>query len=174
MPNMDDTGATAQPTINSTGDSLKAATELFAAFQDNVPSHTQAKPETANVDTTEGTSPNADLAVMITQMLAARQANGDPQPQASQAISPQPLPPNTSEPAGASQAQSPLGNIATLLPIIVQAFSGSSGLIKPEKLNLVNAIKPYMNDDRSESIDRAIKMATVAQAAKSALSALGR
>ena len=58
--------------------------------------------------------------------------------------------------------------------MLMQAFSGGENFIKPEKLNLIKAFKPYMTESRGSSIDRAIKMANIAQAAKSALAALGR
>ena len=67
-----------------------------------------------------------------------------------------------------------LGSLATVLPPLMQALSGHSDLVKPEKLNLVRAIKPYLSDGRSPGVDRAIRMANVALAAKSALSLLGR
>lgn len=63
--------------------------------------------------------------------------------------------------------------IAEILPPLLQALSGSGDSLPPEKVNLVRAIKPYAAS-HTDSIDRAIKMANIAKAAKSALSALGR
>lgn len=90
-----------------------------------------------------------------------------------------PPPPGNSSASGstdnADQGQPfGLGSLATVLPPLLQALSGRSDLVKPEKLNLVRAIKPYLSDGRSPGVDRAIRMANVALAAKSALSLLGR
>lgn len=63
-----------------------------------------------------------------------------------------------------------LGNIDIAeLPKIMQAFSGKNAYIKPEKVNLLNALKPYLGGSRTGSIDRAVKMANLAKAAKNAL-----
>lgn len=55
------------------------------------------------------------------------------------------------------------------LPKIMQAVSGKNAYIKPEKVNLLNALKPYFGEERTPSIDRAVKMANLAKAAKNAL-----
>lgn len=64
--------------------------------------------------------------------------------------------------------------LSSALPQLLQAFSGRGNYIDENRLNLVNAIKPYMAETRAGSIDRAIKMANMAKAAKMALGLLGR
>lgn len=70
-----------------------------------------------------------------------------------------------------SESFSPL---AALLPQLMQAMSGQGDLIKKERVNLIQAMRPYLKDSRLHSIDRAIKMANVTKAATSAIHLLGR
>ena len=60
------------------------------------------------------------------------------------------------------------------LPDLLQMFSGKANYIDENRLNLIRAIKPYMAETKAGSIDRAIKMANIAKAAKKALGILGR
>ena len=64
--------------------------------------------------------------------------------------------------------------VLAALPQLMDAVSGKGDLVKPEKVNLVRAIKPYLPGDRAGSIDRAIRIANVTKAAKNALRLLGR
>lgn len=83
-----------------------------------------------------------------------------------------PQPPQ-SEPSAAGPAPSNnLSGLMEVLPQLLQAFSGTGSSLPDEKVNLVQAIKPYASD-HSGSFDRAIRMANIAKAAKSALNTLG-
>lgn len=64
-----------------------------------------------------------------------------------------------------------LGNFdLAALPKLMQAFSGDTNYLKSEKVNLLKALKPYLGSSgRGPDIDRAVKMANLARAAKSAL-----
>ncbi len=75
-----------------------------------------------------------------------------------------------------STAQSAAGaaGIAAVLPLLLGAISGSNDLVSDERLNLIRAMKPYMANKRLMGIDRAIRMANMAVAAKTALGILGR
>lgn len=66
------------------------------------------------------------------------------------------------------------GALSSALPQLLQAFSGKNNYIDENRLNLIKAMKPYMAETRAGSVDRAIKMANMAKAAKMALGLLGR
>ena len=66
------------------------------------------------------------------------------------------------------------GVILELLPRLLGALSGSGEGLDEKKLNLVRALSPYLNTRRSQYIDRAIRMASMAKAAKDTLGMLGR
>ena len=74
-------------------------------------------------------------------------------------------------PSGDSGGQSPLSSI---LPQLLQTFSGKTNYIDENRLNLVKAIKPYLAESKVGNIDRAIKMANMAKVARNALGLLGR
>ena len=79
--------------------------------------------------------------------------------------------------AGNTEARPPSGAAnawTSVLPQLLQAFSGKGNYIDENRLNLVKAIKPYMAEARAGSVDRAIKMANMAKAAQMALGLLGR
>ena len=78
----------------------------------------------------------------------------------------------TAEPPQASAGGA--SALTSALPQLLQAFSGKSNYIDENRLNLIKAIKPYMAETRAGSVDRAIKMANMAKAAKMALGLLGR
>lgn len=82
--------------------------------------------------------------------------------------------PSSDTDAASSAPPSGLGSILSgidisELPKIMQAISGKNAYIKPEKVNLLNALKPYFGEERTPSIDRAVKMANLAKVAKNAL-----
>lgn len=88
------------------------------------------------------------------------------------AQAPQPSPQNDTTPTSDPMASpSPL---VTLLPQLMQAMSGQGNLIKSERVNLIQAMRPYLKENRLQSIDRALKMANVTKAATSAIHLLGR
>ena len=68
----------------------------------------------------------------------------------------------------------PVSPLVTLLPQIMQAVSGNGNFVKRERVNLLQAMRPYLKDRRSDSIDRAIKMANITKAATLAMHELGR
>jgi len=63
---------------------------------------------------------------------------------------------------------------SSVLPRLLQMMTSNSEKVNPERLNLVKAMKPYLAESRAASIDRAVRMANVAKAAKNALGLLGR
>ena len=103
----------------------------------------------------EGAGP--DLAKLLEAMMNQRQ-EAVPEPEA----------------APATPTDSRMSAVLTALPQLMDAVSGKGDLVKPEKVNLVRAIKPYLPGDRAGSIDRAIRIANVTKAAKNALRLLGR
>jgi len=64
--------------------------------------------------------------------------------------------------------------IAAILPQLLQAMSGQGNLIKQERVELLRAMRPYLKENRLQSIERALKMANVTKAATSAMHLLGR
>lgn len=104
---------------------------------------------------TEAAAP--DLAKLLEAMMDQKQASA-PEPEAPKA-----------EPTDNRMAA-----VLAALPQLMEAVSGNVDLVKPEKVNLVRAIKPYLPGDRAGSIDRAIRIANVTKAAKNALRLLGR
>ncbi len=60
------------------------------------------------------------------------------------------------------------------IPSLLSSFSGTENKIDEKKLNLIKAIQPYMSEYRKEYIDRAVRMASIAKAAKDTLGILGR
>jgi|GEM_PF-1017875 len=76
---------------------------------------------------------------------------------------------------GAAEKATPAAALAEALPQLLQALSGSGGdLVKSERANLIRAMAPYLSAQRAGSLDRAMRMANVTKAAKSALHILGR
>lgn len=68
----------------------------------------------------------------------------------------------------------PVSPLLSLLPQIMQAISGNGDFVKRERINLLQAMRPYLQDRRTNSIDRAIKMANITKAAALAMHELGR
>lgn len=73
-----------------------------------------------------------------------------------------------------TEADPPLSPLITLLPQIMQAMSGNGDFVKRERVNLLQAMRPYLKGRRTDSIDRAIKMANITKAATLAMHELGR
>ena len=82
--------------------------------------------------------------------------------------------PAQNDTAPLSQDSTSLSPLAALLPQLMQAMSGQGNLIKSERVNLIQAMRPYLKENRLQSIDRALKMANVTKAATSAMHLLGR
>ena len=68
----------------------------------------------------------------------------------------------------------PISPLVTLLPQIMQAVSGNGDFVKRERVNLLQAMRPYLKEHRTDNIDRAIKMANITKAATLAMHELGR
>ena len=75
----------------------------------------------------------------------------------------------TPNPAASAAGAAGAGGIAAMLPNILQMMNGSSDGLNSDRTNLLNAIKPYINDGRAGSIDRAVNVAGMAKNAKSML-----
>lgn len=110
---------------------------------------------TSNTPST-ATEENTPLSAVLSNLLSAGAATEPAQEQ----------------PQGA--APPPASPLLTLLPQIMQAMSGNGGFIKQERINLLQAMRPYLKDRRTDSIDRAIKMANITKAATLAMHELGR
>jgi hypothetical protein len=67
-----------------------------------------------------------------------------------------------------------MGAIFAALPNLLQAMSGSGEGLDGKKVNLIRAISPYISSSRGEYIERAIRLASVAKAARDTLGILGR
>jgi len=160
------------------GNALSMAAEIFASAQGGVSSPQPEQTEPQQASAAEGGAMSRDeIASMLASMLASRSQGEKPEGAAEGAanVSTPEAPPQSGSSAAPGPGPGPgLGNIAAVLPPIMQAISGNGSFIKPEKLNLIKALKPYMTEARGSSIDRAIRMANIAQAAKTALTALGR
>lgn len=117
-----------------------------------------AKPEPPAPQPSESTEP--DLSSLLTSML-------------SNAPQQEPTAAPSQESAESNGAQS-LPPLAAILPQLMQAMSGQGNLVKRERVNLLQAMRPYLKENRLQSIDRALKMANVTKAATSAMHLLGR
>ena len=58
------------------------------------------------------------------------------------------------------------GGLSAMLPNILRMLGGSDSL-KSDRANLLKAIKPYVNQNRAESIDHAVNVAGMAKNARS-------
>ncbi len=163
MPHRDDPG------VPDLSQALGMAAELFSSERDGASA--SSPPPGGQTSNPSQLPSNQELATRLAAMLSSAPSSSNADAAA------QPLPsganPTPNQNPDASQTLG-LGALASALPPLMQALSGRSDLVKPEKLNLVRAIKPYLSDERSPGVDRAIRMANVALAAKSALSFLGR
>lgn len=73
----------------------------------------------------------------------------------------------------ATQNNDKTSAIFSILPSILQAMSGNGDGLDSKKVNLIRAISPYISSARSEYIDRAIRMASIAKIARDSLGNLG-
>lgn len=111
-----------------------------------------------------------DMQQIIASLLAQR---GEGHSQGAQGSDAAPPVRDDDETPAEGGAASNFSVIAEMLPQLLQAMNGDGSTLPSEKVNLVQAIRPYAGG-RANSIDRAVKMAGIAKAAKSALSILGR
>ena len=82
-------------------------------------------------------------------------------------------PPKAQEPAAVPESDNLLP-LAAMLPQLLQALSGEGNLLKSDRVNLLQAMRPYLKENRLRSIDRALKLANVTKAATSAMHLIGR
>ena len=123
-----------------------------------------AQRDSANPAPAEEAPPVPTPAPAMLGALMARQTEASVPP-------PDAAPAETTSSSEGSQSLAPL---AAVLPQLMQALSGNGNLIKSERVNLLRAMRPYLKESRSGSIDRALKMANVTKAATSAMHLLGR
>lgn len=74
----------------------------------------------------------------------------------------------------AEQSMAPSPSLALLLPQLMQAMSGEGNMIKQERVALLRAIRPYLKENRVQSLDRALRLANMTKVASTALKTLGR
>ncbi|MBQ7491938.1 MAG: hypothetical protein IJT76_05015 [Clostridia bacterium] len=149
-------------------DSMKKVVETAKAIlaQRNGPdpgsaesSEKQSAPPPTNAADAPESGSAASLTALLQQLAAQKRSAPPGSPQESSA-------PNAS---GAA-----IPALAAALPQFMTALSGQGNLLKSERVDLINAMRPYLKEERAGSIDRALKMANVAKAAMSAMHLLGR
>ena len=108
----------------------------------------------------------------LASMLSGSSSSGqnDQQTQAEPFVSESSSENNHTEP----NANDKMSAVFAALPNLLQAMSGSGNGLDSKKVNLVRAISPYISSSRGEYIDRAIRMASIAKAARDTLGILGR
>ena len=133
---------------------MERLTELARAIQtrQNSADPAAVTPNEPSAETAE----NPPLAAVLSNLLSAQPASEEPQ------TAPQDAPSATASP------------LLTLLPQIMQALSGNGDFVKRERVNLLQAMRPYLKSRRTDSIERAIKMANITKAATLAMHELGR
>ena len=134
---------------------MERLTELARAIQTRQNSADPAAvnpniPSAPSVETTP-------LTAVLSNLLSAQQTTAEDAQ----------MPPQDASSASASP-------LLTILPQIMQALSGNGDLVKRERVNLLQAMRPYLKSHRTDSIERAIKMANITKAATLAMHELGR
>ena len=81
---------------------------------------------------------------------------------------------DTSTQESSSQEHGNGASLLDILPELIAGFSGTGNLIKRERLDLLNAMRPYLKEERVGNIDRAMRMANATKAAMHAMHRLGR
>lgn len=109
-------------------------------------------------------SPEAGSAASLTALLQQLTEQKGPEPANS----------GTASGTSPSAQGAAIPALAAALPQFMTALSGQGNLLKSERVDLLNAMRPYLKEERAGSIDRALKMANVAKAAMSAMHLLGR
>lgn len=116
-----------------------------------------SSPEPVKTETPPELQPQEpDLSVLLSSLFTDKQA------------------PSTPELPLDSQPTSTLPPIAAILPQLLQAINGQGNLVKQERVDLLRAMRPYLKGNRTQSIERALKMANVTKVATSAIHLLGR
>lgn len=65
-------------------------------------------------------------------------------------------------------------DLFSMLPLLLQAFSGDTSRLQSDRVNLIRAIQPYMSQNKAGNIERAMRMASLTIVAKDVLKRLGR
>lgn len=73
-----------------------------------------------------------------------------------------------------SVSSSPLASLLAFMPQLLQALSGNTSALQSDRVTLIRALQPYMPQGKSDSIERALRMATLTVVARDILRALGR
>ena len=117
---------------------------------------------------------SADPAAVTPQSFSATPEESTPLTAVlSNLLSAQPAP-EVPQSAPQESPSGPASPLLTLLPQLMQALSGNGDFVKRERVNLLQAMRPYLKDRRTDSIERAIKMANITKAAALAMHELGR
>lgn len=133
---------------------MERLTELARALQTRQNSADPAAP-TQSSPTTEQQG-NTPLNAVLSNLLSNEPPAGSPENSHTEATAP------------------PISPLLSILPQILQAVSGNGDFIKHERVNLLQAMRPYLKDRRTDSIERAIRMANITKAATLAMHELGR
>ena len=78
------------------------------------------------------------------------------------------------QPINSAASELPASPLLQALPQLMGALSGKEDLVDHQRLDLLRAMRPYLKEERAESIDRAVRMANLTKAAASAMQLLGR
>ena len=65
-------------------------------------------------------------------------------------------------------------DLFSMLPLLLQAFSGDTSRLQSDRVNLIRAMQPYMSQNKAGNIERAMRMASLTIVAKDVLKRLGR
>lgn len=150
---------------------LEAAKAILAQ-RDGIPSESAKDPASPAPEKQESpasgegqTSSSAEkLSQMLTYLSSKEEAPASP-PAASA---------SQAAPATEGQAAPSPSPLLAILPQLAAGFSGQGNLLRSERVDLINAMRPYLKEERAGNIDRALKMANATKAAMSAMHLLGR
>lgn len=73
-----------------------------------------------------------------------------------------------------ADATSSGSDLLSILPLLLQAFSGDTSRLQSDRVNLIRAMQPYMSQNKAGNIERAMRMASLTIVAKDVLKRLGR
>lgn len=74
----------------------------------------------------------------------------------------------------ASASASPLTSLLAFMPQLLQALSGNTSALQSDRVALLRALQPYMPQGKNDSIERALRMATLTVVARDILRTFGR
>lgn len=137
---------------------LEMAQAILAQRECTVPEPATPQPVPFSESETSGDASAHNLSSMLSALFP-QQATSEP---------------HASQPSENGVQNATMSPIASVLPLLLSALSGQSSLIKNERVELLRAMRPYLKENRLDSIDRALKMANMTKAATSAIHMLGR